>query len=294
MNRRRWWGFFIVVSLLTSDFSLLTSFAETTNRIVALVNDEVITEGDVRAYMSALLSPDDAKHVSSASQRAALEQTALQRLIGERLIIQEAKRLGLTVGQDEVVDRLRAIKHQARTKEEYEQMLQETGLSEEQLKAKLRDQLFARKAVDQQVRRLIHVSPNEVAQRAVAYGSGTPVGDPAHSGVPASVAGAVPSAEEEMLVWHLLIRAGDQRSTEDARALATSLRQQAANRAGTIPAGEDVPRAEERAACWACCASSGESSVLIYARTSPSVMTSSFTSAMMRFVVSAKLVSREP
>jgi len=221
IRRRRWILVAVFFSLITQHSSLITVFAETANRIVALVNDEVITEGDVRAYMSRALS--------DAPSRADVQQAALQRLTEERLIIQEAKRLGLAVSQEDVLERLRAIKGQFQNKDEYLGMLDEAGIGEEQLKIKLRDQLFARKAIEQQVRRTIHVSPNEVAQAA----SIAP---------PPAAEGEMPA--EEMLVWHVLVRAGERRSAtespadarrsssggrsvDEARALAERVRQQA-------------------------------------------------------------------
>ena len=204
--------------LLPFTFYLLPfrlAIAETTNGIVALVNDEVVTEGDVRAFMSALLSQDGAPKAANPTEQAAMAQVALQRLIEEHLIVQEAKRLGLIVSPEDVLDRLRAIKSQFPDKEKYERMLEDMGLNEEQLKAKLRDQLFARRAIDQQVRSTIHISPNELAEASA----------------PAPAAPAAPTAQtadapEEMQVWHLLVRAGERRSKEDAQKLVTTLRQQ--------------------------------------------------------------------
>ena len=124
--------------------------------------------------------------------------------------MQEAKRLGLTVSQSEVIERLRALKAQAGSSEAYEQMLDESGLTEEQLKLKLRDQLLTRNAITQAVRSTIRVSPSEVAQ-ATATQSNV----------------SVAPGTEEMLVWHLLVRTKDDRSPEAALALAEKLRKEA-------------------------------------------------------------------
>jgi peptidyl-prolyl cis-trans isomerase SurA len=215
MIRRALWGLWVLF-LLPS-----VAMAETSNRIVAFVNDEVITEGDVRGYMSAVLDQADAPKAPTPAQEAALAQAALQRLIEDRLIVQEAKRLGLVVGQDEVVERLRAVKEQLQTKEAYEQMLDEAGVSEEQLKAKLRDQLLMRKGIDQAVRQTIRVSPAELAQATAA------AAPPAEMASAPAVGGAASSPLDEMLVWHLLVRTNEQRSPEEALALATQWREQA-------------------------------------------------------------------
>ena len=176
--------------------------AETSNRIVAIVNEDVVTEGDVVSHMSALLQQDEKP--PSAAAASEMRWAVLQRLIEERLILQEAKRMELSVGSEEVMERLWQIRGQMDTEEVYQRMLQEAGLTEEQLKSKLRQQLFVQKAIERQIRSNIVISPAEVAKAA---GSSSATADP---GV-------------EVRAAHLLIRVSEQRSAEQALALATQL-----------------------------------------------------------------------
>ena len=176
--------------------------AETTNRIVAIVNDEVITEGDVAAHMSALLQEDGPQEAGSA-QTTQMRQVVLQRLIEERLMIQEAKRTGLTVDLEDVARHLHAIQQRAGMNEAYEQMLSDAGLSEEQLKAKIREQLLVRKVIDRAVRSKLIVTPSELAHAAPASSVHTP--------------------SDEVQAYHLLIRVTPERSMEQARALIMQL-----------------------------------------------------------------------
>jgi len=183
----------------------LTVGAAATNRIVAIVNDDVVTEGDVIAHMTALFQQGELP-TPTEEEAQGMRRAVLQRLIEERLIVQEAKRLGLTVDPAEVTERLQAIREQVGSKDAYEQMLQEAQLGEEQLKVKLREQLMAQKAIDQQVRANILISPAELASVAGASAS------PAGSG-------------EEVSASHLLIRIGDEHSAEEADALIRQLRE---------------------------------------------------------------------
>ncbi len=173
--------------------------AELTNRIVAVVNDEVVTEGDVRSHMSALLQREPR---SSAASQATPEmrRSVIQRLIDERLIIQEAKKQGLSVSPEDVTSRLKAIRSQLGPAQAYTQMLEESGLTEEQLKDKLREQLLTQKAIDREIRSKLTVSPAEMAKASPAP--------------PAAAQGS-----EEVRAYHLLIRVTEQRSVEDARQL---------------------------------------------------------------------------
>jgi parvulin-like peptidyl-prolyl isomerase len=184
----------------------LTARAETANRIVAIVNDEVITELDVRADMNVLLQRQDVAPADEAEAEE-LQQAVLQRLIEERLIIQEAKRLALSVGAEDVMQRLRMIQERLGSPKAYEQMLQDAGLNEEQLKQKLREQLLAQQAIDQEVRSKVWVSPTEIAKAS-------------------SSSAAAVNPGTEALASHLLIRVTAQRSAEQALALAAKLREQ--------------------------------------------------------------------
>ena len=205
---RRQGPFYLAPCLLLTAYCLLPTgyhaWAEVTNRIVAIVNDEVITEGDVASHMVALLRQHDLPD-PTAEEAGQMRRAVLVRLIEERLIVQEAKRLGLAVAAEEVAERLRAIRQQVGTPEQYQQMLRETQLTEEQLKNKLRDQLLAQNAIDRQVRSRIVISPSELA----------------------SLNGSQPSASsdpgEEIRADHLLVRVTEQRSPDAARAVINQL-----------------------------------------------------------------------
>ncbi|MBI3320271.1 MAG: peptidylprolyl isomerase [Candidatus Omnitrophica bacterium] len=175
---------------------------------MALVNDDVITDSDLQAYLKALPREGDAEAPREVSP--AMRKTILQRMIEERLMLQDAKRVGVTVGTDEVAERLQMLLAHLETKEAYEQMLREADLSEEQLKSKLREQLLIQKVIDRAVRSKIVVSPSELAQ---LVGSSHNVSKPG----------------EEVHLHHLLIRTTEQRSLEEAQALVTQLREQLLN-----------------------------------------------------------------
>ena len=201
-------GFGFRVILLTADCLLLTvpaAFAGPADRMVAIVNDEIVTESDVLSQMSALLHDEDPP--ADAAQAHQMRQAVLQRLIDERLITQEAKRMGLTVGSEEVAERLRDIRARLERDEDYAAMLKESGLTEEQLKLKLRQQLLVQQAIDVKIRSRVVVSPAELT------GPDAPAGS----------AGASGQAGEEVLVQHLLIRVTKERPADQASALATQL-----------------------------------------------------------------------
>lgn len=180
------------------------SAAAPSDRIVAVVNEDVITESDVLSHMNALLQ--EAPLPKNEEEAAQMRRIVLLRLLEERLILQEAKRMGVSVRSEDVARRIEQIRERLGSQAEYEQMLRESGLSEEQLKQKVRQQLMSQQAIDEKIRSRLLVSPAEVAKVAGV-------------GVPGAKAG------EEVLVQHIMIRAGEGRSPAEALALAAQLRE---------------------------------------------------------------------
>lgn len=178
----------------------------TRNGIVAVVNDEVITEGDLVMQMSSLLR-DEAMPAPSADRQDEVRAMLLERLIDQRLIVQDAKRKGLSVPSADVAERLRALRSRLGSREAFDAMLRESGLNEEQLRTKVREQLLAQKAIDQEVRAKIVLSPGDVAQAA------------------AKLPAAGPPGGEEVETRHLLVRITPERPAAQAMALAQDLHQ---------------------------------------------------------------------
>lgn len=138
------------------------AWAETANRIVAFVNDDIITTGEVTGEIERFIQEHGGS--APADQQAAIQQAILRRLVEERLILQEAKRAGVTVESSEVSARLDEMRSRFDSEEAFQIWLAESGLTEEQLKDEVREQLLAQRVVGQQVRSTVTVSPQEVAK----------------------------------------------------------------------------------------------------------------------------------
>jgi parvulin-like peptidyl-prolyl isomerase/superfamily II DNA or RNA helicase len=175
-------------------------WAETVNRMMAIVEEDVITEADVAAQMHTLLA-DAREEPADEATAGAMRQAILRRLIEQRLLLQEAKRSGIIVESEEVLDRLEDIRGQFDSEDAFRNGLEESGMSEEQLKGQIREALIVQRWVDERVRSTITVSPQDVAEERTAHP------EPPHSG-------------EQARLRHLLIRAREGRSEEEAKRLA--------------------------------------------------------------------------
>ena len=187
-------------ALLTLLLAGTSAFGETSNRIVAIVDQEVITEADVRLHLSALLEEDPRGAAANTGASEEMQRVALFRLIEQRLILQEAKRLELLVDGTEVADRIDALRRRLGSEQALRYALTEADLPMEQLKQQIREQLLVKKVIDIEVRSKITVSPAEVAEELGGHPEASESG-------------------EHVDVSHILVRVGDSRSEEQAKAL---------------------------------------------------------------------------
>ena len=172
--------------------------AETVNRMVAIVNDEVITDADVRSHANALLE-EQSTAMPSDPQAVELHAIVLRRLIEQRLMLQEARREGIVVGADEIIERFDAMRERFDADEAFEQSLLESRLTKEQLKERIREQLLVQRLIDVKVRSTIAVSPQEVSREVVAHPELAKGGD-------------------RVRAFHILVRVTDDQPEGSARA----------------------------------------------------------------------------
>ena len=206
---------------------------ETVNRIVAIVNDEVITDADVASQVSSIM---DEQQLSDPTEAELLElhMMVLRNLIEQRLILQEAKKLGVTVSADDVNKRVEAMRSRAGSEEQFQRRLAESALTEEKLREKLREQLLVQRIVDDKVRSSISVTPLEVSRALGAHP------EQAQSG-------------ERVRALHLLVRVTEDRPEAKAKTLIDDLHRklthgadfsELATRYSEDPSAEDGGRME--------------------------------------------------
>jgi parvulin-like peptidyl-prolyl isomerase len=186
--------------------------AQTVNRIVAVVNDAVITEADVTTHVSAMLDDPQEPQEAGSSERpqgptGAMREAILQRLIEREVMLQEARRTDIVVAADDISERVDALRNRFESEEEFEQSLADSGLSLEQLKEQLREQAMIQRVIETAVRSTIIVSPQEVGAAVAA--------DP-----------QLAKPGDRIRASHLLIRVNESRTEAQARTMIDELYQQ--------------------------------------------------------------------
>ncbi len=134
------------------------------NRIIAVVNGEVITSYDLKKEM---------KNFSLYAQNPASVSDPkffLQKLIDEILLKEEAERLKITVSDKEVEKRIDAIKKQQNLSDDkFKKLLEVNGITLEELKDRIRTNIKITRLLKLMVYDKVIVTPDEIKQYYIAH-----------------------------------------------------------------------------------------------------------------------------
>ncbi|MFH1158660.1 MAG: peptidylprolyl isomerase [Pseudomonadota bacterium] len=149
------------------------AFSATQEGIVAIVNDAVITMTDIRDRTELYLS--GSRESIPPAQRKKMEQQILNRLIDEALQLQEAKKLGITVGEDDVTAGFADLSRQnGISPPEFRKRLSAAGVRIDSLYAQIRADVAWGQVVRKKLRPQVNISESEIdlALSQIARGSG--------------------------------------------------------------------------------------------------------------------------
>ncbi len=138
---------------------------DVTDRVVAVVNNEVITLHELDIMVNAYI--DKMANASKAGDKAAIIKEArpamLNRMIDDLLVEQEAKKAGIVVKDEDVMAAIADILARRNMKlEDFKTMLLKTGSSLETYKDEVRNHLMKMRVATKEVRAKIAVSDEEI------------------------------------------------------------------------------------------------------------------------------------
>jgi len=151
----------------------VSAFSATREGIAAIVNDTVITMTDIRDRTELYLS---SSHESvMPAQRKKMEQQILNRLIDETLQLQEAKKFGIIVREDDVNAGFANLSRQnGISPPEFRKRLSASGVRIDSLYDQIRADIAWGHVVRRKLRPQINISESEIdlALNQIAHGSG--------------------------------------------------------------------------------------------------------------------------
>jgi peptidyl-prolyl cis-trans isomerase SurA len=141
----------------------------TVQEIIARVNDQIITKSDYDRAQSEL-DQEMRQRGSSMQEISDAHKDLLRNLIDQQLWLANGKELGVT-GETELVNRLNDIRKQYNlaTMEDLEKAAKEQGVSFEDFKANIRNQIITQQVMRDQVGRRIAPTPGEVQRYFEAH-----------------------------------------------------------------------------------------------------------------------------
>jgi len=148
-------------------FTLLaqTAYGDVVDRVVAVVNEDVITLSEVNEEGKPLFQRV-AEQAPASELPEALKQvrkTVVEKLIEKKLMLQEAKKANITVSDEEVEKAFELILKRNNTSlQQFRGQLATMGLTEAQYRENLKDQVLSSKLVSYEVRSKVIIPESKI------------------------------------------------------------------------------------------------------------------------------------
>lgn len=140
------------------------SLAYAQDKIVAIVNNEVVTRKDLDDFLNFMRMQlsQEYKGKELEAKLASAKIDLLNRLIEDRLILQEASKEKLTYDVSRVKAKLADVKKRYNSEIEFQNDLMRQGLTQADIEKRIREQFLMFIIVEQKVRSKVTVDPDDV------------------------------------------------------------------------------------------------------------------------------------
>lgn len=206
--------------------------AATFNQVAAVVNGQMISLFDLQTAVKPEMLKNKLSQDNPA-QRSAVEQLyrrALDTMILDILIGQEAERQKITVSNAEVDGEITRVMQQSRlSKEDFEKQLGREGLTADSLRDRVRKTLLRQKLMGMMVGRKVVVTPEEVATYYEAHK------DSIRSGGTLRMALLIYPDNVDAASWARKIKAGSAKFGDVVRQLSIGPNKQGGGDVGPVP-----------------------------------------------------------
>lgn len=146
----------IVTGIIILNYKV--AFAEPLNRIVAVINDEVITQKELDHRVDMVTKIQNYQTLPAKDE---LRKQVLKQFINEKLQLQVAKRTGITVSDEEVKDSLNALRNQ-QDWATFRAQLKQEGFTLAEFQQHLKNQLLVQKLFERDVGSQILITQEQV------------------------------------------------------------------------------------------------------------------------------------
>lgn len=140
---------------------------EVVDRIVAVVNGEMITLFELNQRFRPFLEQFEGRELTAEEKRLLINgrRQLLDRMVEEVLLRQEAERLNMTVSDLEVQTQMRQIREQiGMTETQFLEQLQLQGLDKKSYEERMREEIQRQRLLGMMIRRKVVVTTEEIRQ----------------------------------------------------------------------------------------------------------------------------------
>jgi parvulin-like peptidyl-prolyl isomerase len=134
------------------------------DKIVAIVNSDVITQKDLSDFVNftrmQLSGQYQGKELEEKTR--ALKSDLLNKLIDDRIILQEAKRSKVKADEEKIKEKVNEIKRRYSSETDFQQALALQGLVQADIEKRLNEQMLMYNIIEMRVKSKIAVNPAEV------------------------------------------------------------------------------------------------------------------------------------
>lgn len=147
-------------------FWALVSDVSAADRIIAVVNQDTITQSEADMYLNIISLQLSQQYKGKALDEKMKEEKEqlISRMVEDKIILQEAKRKGYKARLERVKQRIEQMKAAFASETDFENSLKQKGLTIKDMEDKVADQMIMREVVEREVKDKIVVSPDEVTK----------------------------------------------------------------------------------------------------------------------------------
>ncbi|HTY44923.1 MAG TPA: peptidyl-prolyl cis-trans isomerase [Patescibacteria group bacterium] len=142
------------------------SFVFAEDKIAAIVNKDVITVKDLNDFISFTRMQYQTEYQGRELEAKldSMKKDLLEKLIEDRLIVQEARKSNLKLDPNRVTSRINEIKHRYASDGQFQEALTKQGLTIADVESKIKEQMIMYYFIDSQIKNRITVKPAEVTE----------------------------------------------------------------------------------------------------------------------------------
>ncbi|OGP15424.1 MAG: hypothetical protein A2054_08895 [Deltaproteobacteria bacterium GWA2_55_10] len=154
--------FFLAISLASVVFAGQAN-SEVVDRIVAVINDSVITLSELNAATAVAIEKLGIEDGADPDKLKEVKGTILDSLVEQKLVKQAADKAGIDISEREIDNAVDDVKKQNRlTHEQLLLALAESGLTQKEYREQLKEQIRQAKFINKEFRSKISIQPEDI------------------------------------------------------------------------------------------------------------------------------------